>query len=148
MGKIRRKVTRTGAKPTHKIKKIVLTDEQKDKRRAADIALGAQLSKVKQYTVVPAGLPPHDLEGDDMESISTWVSKLRNSKTNHTVQSCQFWVKYFFCPFDQKDQWKSVRGLIEDNHEMLGLPNIPRAKFDPSKVDRSKLIGQNLKEEY
>lgn len=145
MARIRRKVTRTGAKPTHKVKKIVLTDEQKDNRRAADIALGAQLSKIKQYTVVPAGLPPYDLEGDDIESISEWVGKLRNSKTNHTVQSCQFWVKYFFCPFEQKDQWKSVRGLIEENHEMLGLPNIPRAKFDESKVDRSKLIGQDFK---
>lgn len=145
MARIRRKVTRTGAKPTRKIKKIVLTDEQKEKRKAADIALGAQLSKVKQYTVVPAGLPPHDLEGDDIESISEWVGKLRNSKTNHTVQSCQFWVKYFFCPFDQKEQWKAVRQLIEDNHQSLGIPNIPRAKFDASKVDRSKLIGQDFK---
>jgi len=145
MARIRRKVTRTGAKPTRKVKKIILTDEEKDKRRAADIALGAQLSKIKQYTVVAAGTPPYDLEGDTLEDVSTWVGKLRNTKVNHTVQSCQFWVKYFFCPFDQKDQWKSVRGLIEENHEMLGLPNIPRAKFDESKVDRSKLIGQDFK---
>jgi hypothetical protein len=146
MARIRRKVTRTGAKPTRKVKKIVLTDEEKEKRRAADIALGAQLSKIKQYTVVAAGTPPYDLEGDTLEDVSTWVGKLRNTKVNHTVQSCQFWVKYFFCPFDQKEQWKSVRSLIEENHEALGLPNIPRAKFDESKVDRSKLIGQDFKD--
>ena len=145
MSVIKRKVTRTGAKPARKVKKIIMTDEQKEKRRAADVALGAQLSRVKQYTVTPAGLPPHDLEGDDLQSVSDWVSKIKNSKIHHTVQSCQFWVKYFFCPFEQKDQWNSVRSLIEDNHEMLGLPNIPRAKIDYSEVDRSKLIGQDFK---
>ena len=129
MARIRRKVTRTGAKPKKKTKKIVLTDEQIAKRRAEDEALGEQLSRVKQYTVIAAGLPPYDLEGDTLEDVSSWVSKLRTTKTNHTVQSCQFWVKYFFDPFNQKEQWKSVRKLILDNHEELGLPNLPPAKY-------------------
>ena len=129
MARIRRKITRTGAKPKKKTKKIVLTDEQIAKRRAEDIALGEQLSRVKQYTVVAAGLPPYDLEGDTLEDVSAWVGKLRTTKVNHTVQSCQFWVKYFFDPFEQKDQWVAVRKLILDNHETLGLPNLPPAKY-------------------
>lgn len=129
MARIRRKVTRTGAKPKKKTKKIVLTDEQIAKRRAEDEALGEQLAKVKQYTVIAAGLPPYDLEGDTLEDISSWVKNLKTTDTNHTVQSCQFWVKYFFNPFDQKEQWKAVRKLIVDNHEVLGLPNLPPAKY-------------------
>lgn len=129
MARIRRKITRTGAKPKKKTKKIVLTDEQIAKRRAEDQALGEQLSRVKQYTVVAAGLPPYDLEGDTLEDVSAWVGKLRTTKVNHTVQSCQFWVKYFFDPFEQKDQWVAVRKLILDNHETLGLPNLPPAKY-------------------
>jgi len=129
MARIRRKVTRTGAKPKKKTKKIVLTDEQIAKRRAEDIALGEQLSKVKQYIVIAAGLPPYELEGDTLEDVSNWVGKLRTTKTNHTVQSCQFWVKYFFDPFKQREQWKSVRKLILDNHEELGLPNLPPVKY-------------------
>jgi len=129
MARIRRKVTRTGAKPKKKTKKIVLTDEQIAKRRAEDIALGEQLSRVKQYTVIAAGLPPYDLEGDTLEDVSSWVGKLRTTKTCHTVQSCQFWVKYFFDPFNQKEQWKAVRKLILDNHEELGLPNLPPVKY-------------------
>jgi hypothetical protein len=152
MAKAKRKITRTGALPTKKEKIVTFAGDaekkiEKEKQREKDVALGVELSKIKQYTVTPAGRPPHDLEGDDMESISDWVTKLKTTRRiNHTVQSCQFWVKYFFCPFEQKDQWKSVRGLIEKNHEILGLPNIPRAKFDPSKVDRSKLIGQEFKD--
>ena len=133
MARIRRKVTRTGAKPKKKTKKIVLTDEQIAKRRAEDLALGEQLSRVKQYTVVAAGLPPYDLEGDSLEDVSTWVGKLRTTKVNHTVQSCQFWVKYFFDPFKQKEQWVAVRKLILDNHEELGLPNLPPAKYTGDK---------------
>ena len=128
MARIRRKVTKTGAHKK-KTKKIVLTDQQIAKRRADDAALGEQLSRVKQYTVIAAGLPPHDLEGDALEDVSNWVGKLRTTKTNHTVQSCQFWVKYFFDPFDQKEQWLAVRKLIVDNHETLGLPNLPPVKY-------------------
>ena len=128
MGKIRRKVTKTGAFKK-KIKKIELTDLQIAKQRAEDQALGEQLSKIKQYTVIAAGEPPHDLEGDTLEDVAEWVSKLKKTKVNHTVQSCQFWVKYFFNPFDQKAQWKAVRALIVDNHEALGLPNLPPVKY-------------------
>ena len=135
MARIRRKVTRTGAKPKKKTKKIVLTDEQIAKRRAEDKVLGGQLSKVKQYTVIAAGLPPYDLEGDTLEDIKKWIDKLNTTKVNHTVQSIQFWVKYFYDPFQQKEQWKAVRKLILDNHESLGIPNIPPAKYTgPTKI--------------
>ena len=135
MARIRRKVTRTGAKPKKKTKKIVLTDEQIAKRRAEDKVLGEQLSKVKQYTVIAAGLPPYDLEGDTLEDIKKWIDKLNTTKVNHTVQSIQFWVKYFYDPFQQKEQWKAVRKLILDNHESLGIPNIPPAKYTgPTKI--------------
>jgi hypothetical protein len=131
----RRKVTRTGAHKK-KTKKIVLTDQEIAKRRAEDKALGEQLSRVKQYTVIAAGEPPHDLEGDTIEDVAEWIGKLKETKVNHTVQSCQFWVKYFFNPFDQKEQWKAVRKLIIDNHETLGLPNLPPVKYkDETKVE-------------
>ena len=129
MGKIRRKVTKTGAFKK-KTKKIELTDLQVAKRRAEDVALGERLSNIKQYTVIAAGEPPHDLEGDTLEDVSQWVGKLKKTKVNHTVQSCQFWVKYFFSPFDQKEQWKAVRKLIVDNCETLGIPNLPPVKYE------------------
>lgn len=135
MGKSKRKITRTGALPTKQDKKITLADDveielTEEEQRASDIALGAELSKIIQYTVTPAGRPTHGLEGDDMESITDWVNKLKTTRSiNHTVQSCQFWVKYFFCPFEQKEQWKAVRTKIEDNHEMLGLPNFKQKKY-------------------
>ena len=127
MARIRRKVTRTG---THrkKTKKVVLTDQQIANRRAEDAALGEQLKKVTQYIVIAAGTPPHDLEGDDLESVKEWVSKLKSTGVNHTVQSCQFWVKYYYDPFLEKDLWRHVRKLILDNHEILGLPNLPPLK--------------------
>ena len=128
MARMRRKVTRTGAH-RKKTKKVVLTDQQIAKRRAEDAALGEQLKKVTQYIVIAAGTPPHDLEGDDLESVKEWVSKLKSTGVKHTVQSCQFWVKYYFNPFDQKEQWKAVRKLIVDNHETLGLPNLPPVKY-------------------
>ena len=132
----RRKVTRTGAHKK-KTKKIVLTDQEIAKRRAEDKALGEQLSRVKQYTVIAAGEPPHDLEGDTTEDVAEWIGKLKETKVNHTVQSCQFWVKYFFNPFDQKEQWLAVRKLIVDNHETLGLPNLPPVKYkDETKVEK------------
>ena len=46
MARIRRKVTRTGAKPTRKTKKIILTDEQRAKRREEDTRLAEQLKNV------------------------------------------------------------------------------------------------------
>ena len=128
MARMRRKVTRTG---THrkKTKKVVLTDQQIAKRRAEDAALGEQLSKQKQYIVIAAGTPPYDLEGDDLESVKEWVGKLKTTKVNHTVQSVQFWVKYYYDPFLEKDMWRHVRQIIEDNCGVLGLPNLPRQKL-------------------
>ena len=134
MARIRRKITRTGAKPSRKKKKIVVLSEQEiAKRRAEDRALGEQLSRQKQYTVIAAGIPPYDLEGDDLDSVKQWVAKLQKTKINHTVQSTQFWVKYFYDPFQQREQWLSVRKLILDNHESLGLPNLPPAKYTGEK---------------
>ena len=141
MARIRRKVTRTGAKPRKKTKKIVLTDEQIAKRRAEDEALARQLRNVKNWIVAPAGVPPHELEGDDYESVADWVKKLKANNSGHTVQSCQYWVKYFYDPFQQKDQWKAVRKIIEDNHETFGIPNLPRPTYTPSKEDTKDRIG-------
>jgi len=124
----RRKVTKTGAH-RKKTKKVVLTDQQIAKRKAEDAALGEQLQKVKSYVVIAAGAPPHDLEGDDLESITGWVSKLKKTGVNHTVQSCQFWVKYYYDPFQQREQWRAVREMIEQNHVMLDIPNLPRLKL-------------------
>tara|TARA_R110002153_G_scaffold270761_1_gene437417 strand:- start:736 stop:1188 length:453 start_codon:yes stop_codon:yes gene_type:complete len=142
MAKAKRKITRTGALPTKKEKTVTFAGDaekkiEKEKQREKDVALGAELSKIKQYTVTPAGRPPHDLEGDDMESITDWVTKLKTTRRiNHTVQSCQFWVKYFFCPFDQKEQWNAVRAKIKDNHEILGLPNFQRQKYTgPTEIE-------------
>jgi hypothetical protein len=126
----RRKVTKTGAHKK-KVKKVVLTDQQIAKRKAEDVALAEQLSKVKNYVVIAAGEPPHDLEGDDLESITEWVNKLKSTATNHTVQSIQFWVKYYYDPFEQKEQWRAVRKTIEDNCVILGIPNLPRQKLKP-----------------
>ena len=127
MPRIRRKVTRTGAKPRKRERKVVeLTDEQKARRRAADEQLARQLRSRVSHTIIPAGTPPYDLEGDDLESITDWVGKIKTTG-NHTVQSCQYWVKYFYDPSDrdQKPQWLDVRKKILDNHKDLGIPNIP-----------------------
>lgn len=141
MARIRRKVTRTGAKPTKKIKKIVLTEQEKAKRKAEDEALARQLRNVKNWIVAPAGAPTYDLEGDDYDSVSTWVSKLKNNDPAHTVQSCQYWVKYFFDPFQQKEQWRAVRQMIEDNHEKFGIPNLPKPEYKITKEDKRTRIG-------
>ena len=135
----RRKVTRTGAYRKKKKKVVVLSEQEIAKRRAQDKALGEQLSKQKQYIVVAAGTPPHDLEGDDLPAIQEWVNKLKSTGVNHSVQSVQFWVKYFYDPFLEKDMWRHVRQLIEDNHETLGLPNLPRPKF---KVEEAQIVNQ------
>lgn len=140
MARIRRKITRTGAKPTRKVKKIILSDEEKAKRRAEDEALAAHLKNVTSWIIAPAGKPTYDLEGDDLESVRDWVSKLKASDA-HTVQSCQYWVKYFFDPFEQKEQWKSVRKIIADNYETFGIPNLPPAKYVPTKEDKRTRIG-------
>ena len=140
MARIRRKITRTGAKPSRKTKKIVLTEQEKAKRKAEDAALAKQLKNVKNWIVAPAGKPTHDLEGDDYDSVADWVSKLKNADS-HTVQSCQYWVKYFFDPFEQKEQWKAVRKIIADNHETFGIPNLPSVKYVPSKEDKKYQIG-------
>ena len=138
---VRRKVTRTGAKPKKKRKVIVLSDEEKAKRRAEDEALARQLRNVKNWIVAPSGAPPYELEGDDLDSVAEWVSKLKANDAGHTGQSCQYWVKYFFDPFQQKDQWKAVRKIIEDNHETFGIPNLPRPTYTPSKEDTKDRIG-------
>ena len=140
MARIRRKVTRTGAKPSRKIKKIILSDEEKAKRKAQDVALATHLKSVTNWIIAPAGKPTHDLEGEDLDSVSTWVAKLKETAP-HTVQSCQYWVKYFFDPFEQKDQWKAVRKIISDNHELFGIPNLPPAKYVPTKDDKRKQVG-------
>jgi len=137
---VRRKVTRTGAKPTRKQRKVILSDEEKAKRRAEDERLAQQLRNVTSYITTPAGTPPYDLEGDDYESVKDWVSKIKTTG-NHSVQSCQYWVKYFYDPFQQKTQWKAVRAMILENHEDFGIPNFPMPKYDPKSVDRSKMIG-------
>ena len=139
MPRIRRKVTRTGAKPRKKQRKVVeLTDEQKARRRAADEQLARQLRNRVSHTIIPAGAPPYDLEGDDLESIEEWVGKIKKTG-NHTVQSCQYWVKYFYDPSDrdQKTQWLDVRKKILDNHKQFGIPNIPhnKAKEEDSSED-------------
>ena len=137
---VRRKVTRTGAKPTRKQRKIVRTEEQIAKQRAEDEALARQLKNVVSYIIAPAGAPPYDLEGDDYESIKNWVGKIKTTG-HHSVQSCQYWVKYFYDPFQQKDQWKSVRSSIKENCQDLGLPDFPPPSFDPKSVDKKKMIG-------
>ena len=140
MARIRRKVTRTGAKPTRKVKKIILSDEEKAKRKAQDKVLATHLKSVTHWIIAPAGKPTYDLEGDDLESVQDWVSKLKASAP-HTVQSCQYWVKYFFDPFEQKEQWKAVKKIIADNHETFGIPNLPPAKYVPTKEDKKTRIG-------
>ena len=130
MGRIRRKITRTGAKPRKRQRKgVELTDEQKARRRAQDELLAQRLRNRVSHTIVPAGAPPYDLEGDDIESIGNWVSKIKKTG-NHTVQSCQYWVKYFYDPsnLEQKPQWLDVRKKILDNHKEFGIPNIPYNK--------------------
>ena len=134
MPRIRRKVTRTGAKPRkreRRVRKTVeLTEAQIARKRAEDELMAQRLRNRVQHIIIPAGLPPFDLEGDDLESISQWVSKLKTTG-HHTVQSCQWWTKYFYDPFDQKQQWRDVRQKILDNHKELGIPNIP-ANYDRS----------------
>ena len=137
---VRRKVTRTGAKPTRRQRKVVLTDEEKAKRRAEDERLAAQLRNVVSYITTPAGIPPYDLEGDDYDSIRDWVGKIKTTG-NHSVQSCQYWVKYFYDPFQQKDQWRAVRKSIEDNHQELGIPHFPYRPLDKKSIDKKGRIG-------
>ena len=133
MPRIRRKVTRTGAKPRKRQRKITktveLTEAQRARQKAADELLAQRLRNRVSHTIIPAGTPPYDLEGDDLESIGGWISKLKKTE-NHTVQSCQYWVKYFYDPSDrdQKPQWLDVRKKILDNHKEFGIPNIPYNK--------------------
>ena len=139
MARIRRKVTRTGAKPKKKTKKIVLTEAEQAKRRAEDEALARQLKNVTNWIIAPAGVPKYELEGDDYDSVKDWVEKIKKTGA-HSVQSCQYWVKYFFDPFQQKEQWLSVRKIILDHHETFGIPNLKPAKYVPTKED-AKRIG-------
>ena len=138
MGRIRRKVTRTGAKPRKRERKVVeLTDEQRARQRAADELLAQKLRNRISHIIVPAGAPPYDLEGDDLQSISDWIDRIKGTG-HHTVQSCQFWVKYFYDPFQQKQQWLDVRKKILDNHQEFGIPNIPYGSKDESSDDESE----------
>ena len=143
---VRRKVTRTGAKPTRRQRKVVLTDEEKAKRKAEDERLAERLKNVVSYITTPAGTPPYDLEGDDYESIRDWVSKIK-STDNHSVQSCQYWVKYFYDPFQQKEQWRSVRKTIEDNFKDFGLPHFPPSTYKATAADKKNRIGWDDSEE-
>lgn len=125
MARIRRKITKTGAQPRKRERKVVeLTDAQIARKRQEDEALAQKLRGVVHHIVTPAGLPPFQLEGDDIESIGAWVEQIKGTGP-HTVQSCQFWVKYFYDPFEQKSQWLDVRQKILDNHVEFGIPNIP-----------------------
>ena len=82
MGRIRRKVTRTGAKPRKKERKIVeLTDEQKARQRAKDELLAQKLRNRVSHIIIPAGTPPFDLEGDDLEAIGDWLQRSREQVT-------------------------------------------------------------------
>lgn len=141
MSRVRRKVTRTGAKPRkrqRRVRKVVeLTDEQKHRQRAQDEALAQRLRNRVHHIIAPAGLPSHDLEGDDLESISTWVASLKKTGA-HTVQSCQFWVKYFYDPFEQKQQWLDVRKKILDNHQDFGIPNLPYGSYKEDNSEESE----------
>ena len=131
MGRIRRKVVRTGAKPRKRERKVVeLTEQQRAKRRAEDELLAQRLRNRVSHIIIPAGAPPYDLEGDDVESIGDWVSKIKGTGA-HTVQSCQYWVKYFYDPSDrdQKPQWLDVRKKILDNHKDFGIPHLPYNKL-------------------
>ena len=131
MGRIRRKVVRTGAKPRKRERKVVeLTEQQRAKRRAEDELLAQRLRNRVSHIIIPAGAPPYDLEGDDVEAIGDWVAKIKGTGA-HTVQSCQYWVKYFYDPSDrdQKPQWLDVRKKILDNHKDFGIPNLPYNKL-------------------
>ena len=134
MARIRRKVTRTGAKPRkreRRVRKVVeLTDQERAKRRAEDELLAQRLRNRVSHIIVPAGAPPFELEGNDLESIENWVAKIKKTGA-HTVQSCQYWVKYFYdpCDRDQKPQWLDVRKKILDNHKEFGIPNLPYNKL-------------------
>ena len=134
MARIRRKVTRTGAKPRKRQRRVrktaELTEVQLARRRAQDELMAQRLRNRVQHIIIPAGVPPYDLEGDDLESIGQWIEKLKKTG-HHTVQSCQWWVKYFYNQFDQKEQWKDVRRKILDNHKEFGIPNIP-ANYEKS----------------
>ena len=140
MPRIRRKVTRTGAKPRkreRRVKKTVeLTEVQIARKRAQDELLAQRLKNRVSHIIAGAGRPPYDLEGDDIDSIREWVSNIKKTGP-HTVQSCQFWVKYFYDPSDrdQKPQWLEVRKKILDNYKEFGLPNIPR---NSKQVDTSE----------
>jgi hypothetical protein len=146
MARIRRKITKTGAQPRKRERKIKLSSESsienEDKKLAQDQALARQLSKVIHYTVTPAGIPPYDLEGDDLESIKDWVLKIK-STGNHTVQSCQYWVRYFYDPSSQKEKWKQVREVIEKNHKLFDLPNLPFER-EATPKDSKKLINWGI----
>lgn len=130
MPRIRRKVTRTGAKPRKRERRVrktkELTEAQIARRRAEDELMAQRLKNRVSHIIIPAGIPPYDLEGDDIEAIGDWVAKIKGTGA-HTVQSCQYWVKYFYDPSDrdQKPQWLDVRKKILDNHKELGIPNFP-----------------------
>ena len=136
MARIRRKVTRTG---THrkKQKKIVLTDAQRAKRKEEDARMAQELKGVPHYITTPAGSPPYDLEGEDLDSIREWVTKLKTTG-QHTVQSCQYWVRYFYDPFLEKEKYRAVRNLLEENHQDLGLAHFPIPKFVGEKPKKMK----------
>lgn len=152
MARIRRKVAKTGAQPRKRERKIKLkveeTSEDSEKKLAQDQELSRQLSKIIQYTVIPAGVPPYDLEGDDIVSIKDWIQQIK-STGNHTVQSCQYWVSYFYDPSSQRDKWKTIRKIIEDNQKDFGLLSIPFSKEIASvkKKDKKKFIDWTSEED-
>jgi hypothetical protein len=141
MARIRRKITKTGAQPRKRERKVVeLTDAQIEKKRREDEALAKQLSSVVHHIIAPAGIPPYDLEGDDLESIKAWVEQIKKTGP-HTVQSCQYWVKYFYDFATQKQQWQDVRQKILDNHLEWKLPNIAMNTKSAIEIDEDSDEG-------
>lgn len=140
MPKIKRKITRTGAKPTRKQRKIILSDEEKLNRKEEDQKLAEELKNITSYIIAPAGKPPYDLEGTDIDSVRDWVLKIRTTG-NHSVQSCTYWVRYFYDINFQKEEYKAVAKIIRDNKEEFGLPDFPYSKKLNYEETKAKVIG-------
>lgn len=139
MPKIRRKLTRTGAKPSKRTRKVILSDEQKAKRKQDDQALADKLNNITSWIVAPAGKPPYDLEGNDYDSVRDWVLKIRQLG-NHTVQSCTYWVRYFYDINFQREDYNKVKQIIKENASDFGLRDLSNVKKELSFEDTKDLI--------
>ena len=143
MPKIKRKITRTGAKPTRKTRKVILSDEQKVKRREEDQAMADRLNNITTWIIAPAGKPPYDLEGNDYDSVRDWVLKIKELG-NHTVQSCSYWVRYFYDMNMQKEDYKKVTQIIKENAKDFGVRDASRDKKKELDFESTKdlIIGE------